>query len=243
MTTPDRGHALDASEIVVRFEGLVALDGVSCTVEPGEVVGLIGPNGAGKTTLVNVLTGFQTPTSGTVVVDGQDVTRLSPQRRARKGLGRTFQGSRLYADLTVSENVEVSGVAAGLRRRAARERAAETLALVGMADDAARQASDLSTGQERRLQVARAIAMHPRYLFLDEPAAGLNEVESDRLLEVIAGLPELLGCAVVLIEHDMRVIMGACARIIVLDKGRLLASGTPDEIRSDQAVIDAYLGS
>lgn len=240
---PAPGGSLSAQGIVVRFGGLLAIDSVDFEMNTGEIVGLIGPNGAGKTTLVNVLTGFQDPTEGIVCLDDSAMTSESPQKRARRGIARTFQGARLFADMSVMENVEVSGVGQGLSRKAARARAEEALDLLGLQDLAGRQASDLSTGQERRLQVARAAAMKPRFLFLDEPAAGLNESESDQLLQVITGLPGLIGCGVLLIEHDMRVIMSACSRLVVLDNGAVLKVGTPEEVRADQAVIDAYLGS
>jgi branched-chain amino acid transport system ATP-binding protein len=237
------GGALRASGITVRFRGLTAIDGVDCELRPGEVVGLIGPNGAGKTTFVNVLSGFQPATEGTVELDGSPIGGLSPERRSRRGIVRTFQGARLFTNLSVLENAEVSGVGIGLRRRAARERAWEMLDAVGIAALAEARAGDITTGQERRLQVARAMAMSPRYLFLDEPAAGLNEEETDELIEVIGRLPGRLGCGVLLIEHDMRVIMGSCERIVVLDQGKVIKVGTPAEVRSDQRVIDAYLGS
>jgi branched-chain amino acid transport system ATP-binding protein len=239
---PGQG-SLEARDITVRFGGLTAVASVSLRVDTGEVVGLIGPNGAGKTTLVNALTGFQMPTTGSVVADKVDITRLSAQRRARRGIARTFQGSRFFSGLTVMENVAVSGVGRGLRRRVAEQRAAQALASVGLESVAQRPATDLTTGQEQRLQMARAIAMEPRYLFLDEPAAGLNETESGHLRDVIRELPSHIGCGVVLIEHDMAVIMGVCDRIIVLDNGTVIAEGEPEQIRRDQKVIDAYLGS
>ena len=237
------GGSLRASGVTVRFDGLTAVDGVGCELRRGEIVGLIGPNGAGKTTFVNVLSGFQAATEGSVSVDGQELGELSPERRAKLGVVRTFQGARLFTDLTVLENAEVSGVGIGLKRAAARERALEMLAAVGMEGLADSRAGDVTTGQERRLQVARAMAMAPRYLFLDEPAAGLNESETDELIEVIEKLPARLDCGVLLIEHDMRVIMGSCDRIVVLDQGRVIKVGSPAEVRADQAVIDAYLGS
>jgi branched-chain amino acid transport system ATP-binding protein len=240
---PGAVRSLAAREISVRFAGLTAVDGVDCDLRPAEIVGLIGPNGAGKTTFVNVLTGFQAADEGTILADGNDIAGLSPEKRARAGIVRTFQGARLFTDLTVFENVEVSGVGIGLPRREARERATEALDAVGLLDLADSRAGDITTGQERRLQVARAFAMAPRYLFLDEPAAGLNEGETDELIEVIASLPARLDCGVLLIEHDMRVIMGVCERIVVLDQGRVIKVGTPAEVRSDQRVIDAYLGS
>jgi len=241
---PGSGAAglLRAGGITVRFAGLTAVDGVDLELAPGETVGLIGPNGAGKTTFVNALTGFQMPDEGRVEVDGEEITALSPEARARVGVVRTFQGARLFTDLTVFENAEVSGVGIGRPRREARERAAAALEAVGLTQLAESRAGDITTGQERRLQVARAIAMRPRYLFLDEPAAGLNEGETDELIETIAALPSP-SCGVLLIEHDMRVIMGSCDRIVVLDQGRVIKVGSPAEVRADQRVIDAYLGS
>jgi branched-chain amino acid transport system ATP-binding protein len=237
------GGLLRATGVTVRFGGLTAVDDAACEVRPGEIVGLIGPNGAGKTTFVNVLSGFQAATEGAVTVDGREIGALSPEKRAKIGVVRTFQGARLFTDLTVVENAEVSGVGIGLKRSAARERALEMLEAVGIANLARVRAGDLTTGQERRLQVSRAMAMSPRYLLLDEPAAGLNEHETDELVEVIEQLPGRLGCGVLLIEHDMRVIMGSCERIVVLDQGKVIKVGTPAEVRSDQRVIDAYLGS
>jgi ABC-type branched-subunit amino acid transport system ATPase component len=227
----------------VDFAGLRAVDDVSFRVQSNEIVGLIGPNGAGKTTLVNVVSGFQPPTRGRVELNGTDVTARSVQWRSRHGMVRTFQGSRPFASMTVSENVEVSGVGHGLSRRAARTRAADTLADLGLSVLAGRRAAELTTGQERRLQVARALAMRPQFLLLDEPAAGLNESESDTLLELIQELPGRYGCGVILIEHDMRLVMSACTRLIVLNYGRLLADDTPDIVRQDPEVIGAYLGT
>jgi branched-chain amino acid transport system ATP-binding protein len=242
---PDRpaGAGLRASGIAVEFEGVKAVDGVDLELATGTIVGLIGPNGAGKTTLVNALSGFQPPTAGRVELEGDDVTGLSPEKRARRGIVRTFQGSRSFDDLTVRENAEVSGLGLGVPRREARERAAAALEALGISHLADVRAADLTTGNERRLQVARVISMRPTYLFLDEPAAGLNEGETAELVEVIRGLPERLGCGVLLIDHDMSLIMGVCERIVVLDNGRVIASGSPAEVRADQRVIDAYLGS
>ena len=229
--------------IAVHFEGIKALDGVDLEVRVGEVHGLIGPNGAGKTTLVNAITGFQRPAAGRVELEGVDVTSRPPHRLAAAGLARTFQSGRSFPDLTVFENVEVGAVGLGVRRAEARDRARAALAELGLGQRADVFAHSLSSGEERRLQVARAIAMRPRFLFLDEPAAGLNEVESDELAETISNLPARLECGVLVIEHDMRVIMGICNRILVLDHGVSISLGSPEQVRSDPAVISAYLGT
>jgi ABC-type branched-subunit amino acid transport system ATPase component len=234
---------LRGERISVHFEGVRALEAVDLLLEPGEILGLIGPNGAGKTTLVNALTGFQRPTSGRLLLDGEDVTRMAPHKLAHAGLARTFQSGRSFPDLTAFENVEVGAVGVGVRRSEARTRAGAALDELGLGDCAQLLAGSLSSGQERRLQVARAVAMRPRYLFLDEPAAGLNEAESDELTAAIAALPERLGCGVIVIEHDMRVIMGLCHRIQVLDHGETISIGTPESVRADPAVIAAYLGT
>src|SRR3954454_20965761 len=182
--------------ISVQFEGVKAVSNVDLEIEVGTILGLIGPNGAGKTTLVNVLSGFQEPTGGRVLVGDRDVTGMSPEKRARLGVVRTFQGARSFGELTVFENAEVSALGVGGSRRSARARAREALDSLAMSHLADANAADLTTGQERRLQVARVIAMHPRFLFLDEPAAGLNEGQSEELVSVITGLPERLGCGV-----------------------------------------------
>jgi branched-chain amino acid transport system ATP-binding protein len=234
---------LEAHGVRVHFEGVKALDGVDFTLEQGELLGLIGPNGAGKTTLVNVLSGFQRPTSGSVSLLGKDVTGWSPSRLARQGLGRTFQNLRLFGGLTVFENAELGALGVGLGRTDARERAWEVLDSLGLAERHGLPARALPQGEERKLGIARALATRPRFLLLDEPAAGLDEEESDRLLETIAGIRKQLGCGVLVIEHDMRLIMQLCKRIQVLDYGKTIAVGTPVEVRSNEAVVRAYLGA
>jgi branched-chain amino acid transport system ATP-binding protein len=238
-----QGLSLRAERIAVHFDGVRALDGVDLELERGEILGLIGPNGAGKTTLVNALTGFQRPTAGRLLLGGEDVSRLAAHKLARRGLARTFQSGRSFAHLTAFENVEVAAVGVGVRRREARMRARLALGELGLAECAELPAGSLASGQERRLEVARAVAMRPQFLFLDEPAAGLNEAESDELTAAIAALPKRLGCGVLVIEHDMRVIMGLCDRIQVLDHGVTISIGTPQEVRADPLVITAYLGT
>jgi ABC-type branched-subunit amino acid transport system ATPase component len=234
---------LEGRGVSVHFEGVKAVDDVDFTLGRGEILGLIGPNGAGKTTLVNVVTGFQRPTGGTVFLSGVDVGGWPPHRLARNGLARTFQNIRLFSDLTVLENVEVGGVGMGMRRRVARKQALELLDGVGLVHKATERASALPMGDERRLEVARALATCPVFLLLDEPAAGLNETESDELVTAVRGIRNRLGCGVLVIDHDMRVIMRLCERIQVLNYGRTISVGRPEEVRNDPAVIDAYLGT
>ena len=207
-----------------------------------EVVGLIGPNGAGKSTLVNVMTGFDRPTSGRVELEDADVTRWSAHRRGRNGLARTFQHSHAFHSLSVRENVEVAALGAGAAPRAARERAAELLELLGLLEAADAPASSLAHGDERRLGVARALATEPHYVLMDEPAAGLPEAEVPEFAAVVRSVRDDHGAGVLLIDHNMALIMEVCDRIQVLDQGRMLAEGTPDEIRSNLDVVAAYLG-
>jgi branched-chain amino acid transport system ATP-binding protein len=241
---PQPGGARGAVGVTVDFSGLTALDDVTFSVSAGEIVGLIGPNGAGKTTLLNVLTGFQEPTRGRVLLDEEnDITKWSAHRVARSGVARTFQGVRPFGALTVRENVEVGALGAGARRREARGRAEELLGEYGLGDLADLPASALPAGLQRRLGIARALASRPRVLLLDEPAAGLNEVEGDELVGLVSDVRARVGCAIVVVEHAMRVIMQLCERLHVLDGGSTLATGTPAEIRANQAVREAYLGA
>jgi branched-chain amino acid transport system ATP-binding protein len=238
-----QSEGVDARGVAVHFEGVKAVDGVDLTLARGEILGLIGPNGAGKTTFVNALTGFQALTAGTVAVDGRDITGWSASRIARVGVVRTFQSVRLFPRLTVLENVEAAGVATGLDRRASRRLAHELLDRFGLRDRAHHPGSGIPHGQERALGIVRALATRPRYLLLDEPAAGLNEAEGDELVHSLAAVRDEFGCGLLIIEHDMRVIMRLCERIHVLDYGRTLAVGGPDEVRANPTVLTAYLGS
>jgi len=240
--TPGRpGGSLRASSVSRSFSGVEALRDVSLELGQGEVVGLIGPNGAGKSTLVNVLSGFDRPTSGCVLLEDRDVTRWPAHRRGRRGLARTFQHSHAFRGLSVRENVEVSALGVGVSGREAARRADELLQLLALADYADRPASDLSHGDERRLGVARALATDPRYVLLDEPAAGLSEAEVPRFATAVRTVRDR-GAGVLLVDHNVALVLEVCERIHVLDQGATLAEGTPEEIRADLGVAAAYLG-
>jgi branched-chain amino acid transport system ATP-binding protein len=215
---------------------------VTLELRRGEIVGLIGPNGAGKTTLVNVMTGFDRPTAGRVALEDRDITGWSPHRRGRAGLARTFQHSHSFGNLSVRENVEVSALGGGARPRAARARAEELLALLGLGEREHDPASVLSHGDERKLEVARALAIDPRFVLLDEPAAGLSESEIPDFAAVLRTVRDDRGAGVLLIDHNMALVMAVCDRIHVLDQGRSLAEGTPAAIRENIDVAAAYLG-
>jgi branched-chain amino acid transport system ATP-binding protein len=219
-----------------------ALRDVTLELHRHEVVGLIGPNGAGKSTLVNVLTGFDFPTSGTVGLGDRDVTRWSPHRRGRAGLARTFQHSHAFRALSVRENVEVAALGVGSGPRAARRRADELLGLLGLAERAETPAGALPHGDERRLGVARALATEPRFVLMDEPAAGLPEAEVPELAAAVRSVRDRHEAGVLLIDHNMSLIFEVCDRIHVLDQGRTLAEGTPAEVRANLDVAAAYLG-
>ena len=236
---------LDVTEITVRFGGNMALDAASLAAEGGQVTGLIGPNGAGKTTLFNVVSGLLPPTSGRIAIDGRDVTKLGPTKRARKGLARTFQRLELFTMLTVQENIRV---AADIHKRWARakedpaERTEAIIDRVGLRSVADVRVTALPTGQGRLVELGRALACNPSILLLDEPASGQDENETEQFARLLRQL-SAEGMAVVLVEHDMQLVMAVCDRISVLDFGRIIATGTPAEIQKDEAVLAAYLGA
>ena len=236
------GESLRASSVSRSFAGVEALSDVSLELRRGEVLGLIGPNGAGKSTLVNLLSGFDRPTRGQVVLDGRDVTRWRASRRGRNGLARTFQHSHAFRALSVRENVEVSALGAGATPKEAVRRSGELLELLTLAPYADAPAAGLPHGDERRLGVARALATEPRYVLLDEPAAGLPEAEVPAFAAVVRAVRDDHGAGVLLIDHNMTLIMDVCDRIQVLDRGETLAEGTPHEIRGNLDVTAAYLG-
>jgi branched-chain amino acid transport system permease protein len=237
------GGALRAEGISLAFAGLQVLKDLDLTLERGEVLGLIGPNGAGKTTLVNVLSGFQAPGTGTVSLDGVEVTGRSPARLAHDGLGRTFQAALPFPELSGLESVAVGAMGMGASRRRAVAIAADVLARLDLLEQARLPAGALPPGSQRLLGIARALAIGPRYLLLDEPAAGLNEAESAQLVAFLRNVLSDFGCGILLIEHDMGTVMPLCSRVQVLDDGMTIRIGTPDEVQGDPAVVESYLGS
>ncbi|GGO72745.1 ABC transporter ATP-binding protein [Nonomuraea cavernae] len=235
---------LETRGITVRFGGNLAVDEVSVGIEPGRITGLIGPNGAGKTTLFNTVTGLLRPDAGQVLLDGADITRLPPARRARLGLARTFQRLELFLSLSVRDNVRVAGDIrrAGGHRADVGKETDRVLELTGLSDIADLDVSGIPTGRARVVEVARALMTSPRVLLLDEPASGQTEAETDAFARLLTGLAAD-GLAICLVEHDLPLVMRLCSTIHVLDYGAVIASGTPREIQESPQVIAAYIGT
>ncbi|HPT63377.1 MAG TPA: ABC transporter ATP-binding protein [Candidatus Atribacteria bacterium] len=257
MKVENKEPLLSLENLTVAFGGLVAVSDFSLQLFSGDLVGLIGPNGAGKTTVFNLITGQYRPTKGRVIFQGKDITGFSPDLVTTVGIARTFQNIRLFGNLTVLENVLVSfhvrlqsSFLAPMfslpsywrEEKAIREEAYELLEAVGLADATKEEAQSLPYGEQRRLEIARALATHPSLLLLDEPAAGMNPQETQELMEFIKKMRDDFNLTIFLIEHDMKVVMGICERIAVMDFGMKIAEGTPEEIRNNPRVIEAYLG-
>lgn len=232
---------LEARGISVSFGGLQVIKNVDMYLDKTEILGLIGPNGAGKTTFVNVLSGFQKPRTGSVFLGGQDITNSKPEQRVQQGMVRTFQAVRLFGSLTVQENIEVGALALGLSRREALNRVEETMEAMQLTEQASLPADSLPYGYERRVGLARALVARPKFILLDEPAAGLNEREGQEFLQSVRDIREM-GCGVLLIEHNMRLVFDLCDRIQVLHSGETLAMGDAEHIRNHELVRTAYLG-
>src|SRR5579862_197587 len=257
MTSPSENPLLQTERVTIRFGGLTAVSGLDLQIGRNELIGLIGPNGAGKTTVFNLITGVYQPTEGTILFDGQSITGCKAYRITARGIARTFQNIRLFSSLTVFDNVRTAfhlhlqgdvrhalwrGRAFWAEEKAIATQVLELLEIFHLEKFRAAPAKSLSYGDQRRLEIVRALAARPRLLLLDEPAAGMNSSEKVELMKLIRFVKDKYQIAVLLVEHDMQVVMGICERIAVLDYGIKIAENTPINIRADPKVIDAYLG-
>jgi len=232
-----------ADEISKSFGALQVLDNVSLAIKPGEIVGLLGPNGAGKSTFINILAGYERQDGGTVTIDGVPLDGRKPSDRAKLGIARTFQSGRLFGNLTVAENVALGALGLGNSRKVAEDRADEVLEILGIDKLSRFPAGSISHGNARLVGLARAVAAHPKYLIMDEPAAGLNEDEAPRLLHALEQVRKNIGCGMLLVEHNVKLVTEACDRVIVLATGILIFDGLPADALTNPEVKTAYLGS
>jgi branched-chain amino acid transport system ATP-binding protein len=233
---------LEAVSIVKSFGAIRVLEDVTVTVQRGEIVGLLGPNGAGKTTLLNIMAGYESQNSGTVLIDGRCIDGLAPEARTKAGLARTFQSGRLFPELSVTENVVLGAIGSGASSNLANKRALNALEMLGLTDVMTRPAAGLSHGLSRLVGLARALTANPDYLIMDEPAAGLNNHETPALLAALENIQRESGCGMLLIEHNVGLVADACSRIFVLASGELLFEGPPEEALKNEGVLSAYLG-
>ncbi|MCT4542604.1 MAG: ABC transporter ATP-binding protein [Vallitalea sp.] len=248
---------LEVNQLTIEFGGLKAVDNFNITIDKSELIGLIGPNGAGKTTVFNMLTGVYKPTKGTITINGKNIIGLKPDQIVRVGAARTFQNIRLFKELSVIDNIKIAfqnymkySLSEGIFRlpiywkeeKEIEEKAIELLNIFKMEGVKNEKAKNLPYGKQRKLEIARALATDPMILLLDEPAAGMNPQETLELMDTINFIKEKFDITILLIEHDMSLVMGICERLVVIDYGKIIAKGTPDEIKSNEKVIKAYLG-
>ena len=235
-------QGFSAREISKAFGALQVLDNVSLNIKPRETVGLLGPNGAGKTTLINIIAGYEKQDGGTVTIDGVPLDNLPPDKRARAGIARTFQSGRLFNSLTVAENIALGALGIGESRKVAEERARSIIEILGLGNLTTQPAGSLSHGNARLVGLARAVASQPKYLIMDEPAAGLNESEVPGVLEALATIRNNIGCGMFLVDHNVGLVAEACNRVIVLATGVIIFDGTPQDALTDSEVKSSYLG-
>ncbi|MCT4596931.1 MAG: ABC transporter ATP-binding protein [Vallitalea sp.] len=248
---------LEVDKLTIEFGGLKAVDDFNVTINEGELMGLIGPNGAGKTTVFNMLTGVYKPTCGSITLNGKNIVGLKPDQIVKVGAARTFQNIRLFKELSVLDNIKIAfqkdmkySLAQGILRfplywkeeKSIEEKAIKLLEIFNMEDSRNEKAKNLPYGKQRKLEIARALATNPKLLLLDEPAAGMNPQETLELMDTIRLIKDEFNITILLIEHDMRLVMGICERLVVIDYGKVIAKGTPEEIKSNEKVIKAYLG-